>query len=256
MDAANAYAERMESHKKELSIQAKAAVFETFPAKILSLGETIESFKSITSPFHPSNPTTIPDLTILTLPSHIPTERVQSPSEKANGIVDGETKETTKGEDDDEHEEMSLRTGLKTNPVYKTIGEMLGKEGEDVLAVCMALRMWLFTVTPAVEEGNNTGVEIQEMALSSLNSLHNLGSDCCNYLTTARQNRAALARQYLRAPGIEDRGLALEEGDKVEVFGARQLVMLLQSKYLEVMGIFQRNWGKICEPKGQRDTWH
>jgi hypothetical protein len=113
----------------------------------------------------------------------------------------------------------------------------------------MALRMWLFTVTPAVEEGNNTGksslsaltkkkrlfrlehshnlffpvakgVEIQEMALSSLNSLHNLGSDCCNYLTTARQNRAALARQYLRAPGIEDRGLALEEGDKVEVFGA------------------------------------
>ncbi len=26
---------------------------------------------------------------------------------------------------------------------------------------------------------------------------------------------------------------------------SRQLIMLLQSKYLEVMGIFQRNWGKV-----------
>ncbi len=84
----------------------------------------------------------------------------------------------------------------------------------------MILRNWLFTVTPAVEEGNNTGVEIQEMALSAVNSLHNLGSDCCNYLSTARQNRAAMARLYLRTPGIEDRRLALEEGDRVEVFGA------------------------------------
>jgi hypothetical protein len=31
-----------------------------------------------------------------------------------------------------------LRTGLKTNPVYKTIGELMGKEGEDVLAVCVS----------------------------------------------------------------------------------------------------------------------
>ncbi len=50
-----------------------------------------------------------------------------------NGVVKDKSQE-------DDHEEMSLRTGLKTNPVYKTIGEMLGKEGEDVLAVCVSVR--------------------------------------------------------------------------------------------------------------------
>jgi hypothetical protein len=87
-----------------------------------------------------------PDLTILALPPSVPTERVRSipvATEKivANGSALGEGKDANKGdamEEDDDIEEKSLRTGLKTNPVYKTIGELMGKEGEDVLAVCVS----------------------------------------------------------------------------------------------------------------------
>lgn len=61
------------------------------------------------------------------------------------------------------------------------------------------------------------GVEIQEMAMSYLNSLQNIAANCVDYLSTTRQNRGGMVRLYLRSPGIEDRMLALYEGDKREL---------------------------------------
>lgn len=38
------------------------------------------------------------------------------------------------------------------------------------------------------------------------------------------------------------------------LLGSRQLLNLLHSKCLETVNVFQKNWGKICEPKGRRDV--
>lgn len=53
--------------------------------------------------------------------------------------------------------------------------------------------------------------------MSYLNSLQNIAANCVDYLSTTRQNRGGMVRLYLRSPGIEDRMLALYEGDKREL---------------------------------------
>lgn len=142
-----------------------------------------------------------------------------------------------------EHEDdKPIRTGLRMNPIFEVVGKIMDQQGMEVLQFCMQIRRWMATVAPQIEEGNNTGqcfscptarghwiklysrchpgVEIQELAISYLNSLQNMGSSCIDFLSSAHQNRGGLARLYLRSPGIEDRMLALYEGDKRELFSA------------------------------------
>lgn len=149
----------------------------------------------------------------------------------------------------DDNDEKPLRTGMRTLPVLGEVGKALIKEGQDTLNICVSgvfeyaynqfcihdflllsdwfrdtiqhtIRKWLHTVTPAIEEGNNTGVEIQELSLSHINSLHNLANDCLNFLNGARQARSILIRSYLRAPGIEDRLLTIGDADEAEIGAA------------------------------------
>lgn len=220
-----------------LATRAKLVIFDLFPQRILHLQSLIDGFEDASSPFNPGHPQFVCSTTIQSVAEDILTDSsgVTTRETLSNGIappppVDGSKSASTSaalksslatadtsGEVDDDR---PLLTGLPTNPIYSLIGRVLEREGAHVLSSCSDVRRWLATVTPKIEEGNNTGVEIQELALGMLNSLQNLGSDCSNYLYTARQNRASGVRLYLRAPGIEDRRLSLEDGDRIEVFGA------------------------------------
>lgn len=258
---------RMKAYHEELAEQAEKVVFIILPSKILELSQLIDSFNSADSPFTALHPSFQCDSTILSLPSTIPTEGYR-PS-YGRGTSRGLSNTSTAGSTPDkvecnldpvpdaipvfgsidashdagalggEHEDdKPIRTGLRTNPIFDIVGEIMDQQGTEVLQFCLQIRRWMATVTPQVEEGNNTGqcnltrsgsawaqsrcagVEIQELAMSYLNSLQNMGSNCSDYLSTTRQNRGGMARLYLRSPGIEDRMLALYEGDKRELFSA------------------------------------
>lgn len=259
---------RLKAYHEELAEQAEKVVFLILPSKILELSQLIDSFNSADSPFTASHPSFQCDSAILSLPSTIPTEGYRpsygrrtsrSPSNTSAGGSTPDKVECNLDSSPDaiplfgsidashdagalggEHEDdKPIRTGLRTNPIFDIVGEIMDQQGTEVLQFCLQIRRWMATVTPQVEEGNNTGqcslypiqirvgsiamclgVEIQELAMSYLNSLQNMGSNCSDYLSTTRQNRGGMARLYLRSPGIEDRMLALYEGDKRELFSA------------------------------------
>ncbi|KAJ9115428.1 hypothetical protein QFC22_005185 [Naganishia vaughanmartiniae] len=267
-DSIKSLKQQIETYHSQLADDAESAVFVCLPSKVIELSRLVESFNRDDSPFSASHPSFDCDTTILTLPPTTPTEgfrptygrtSTQTPAEVTNSIATAQTSSTLSpafsstdashdaGALSGEHEDdKPIRTGLTTNPIFETIGKVMDQQGADVLRFCMQIRRWMATVTPQVEEGNNTGVEIQELAISYLNSLQNMGSDCSNYLVTTRQPRGGMVRMYLRSPGIEDRMLALYESDRRELFSARQLLNLLQSKCMETMNVFQKNWNKIC----------
>lgn len=262
---------RMNEYHESLAEQAEKAIFVVLPSKILELSQLIDSFNNVDSPFAASHPAFHCDTTILSLPSTIPTEgyfpsygRRSSRTSTNSSAADCTSTDKTEcngnalpntmpafgsidashdaGALGGEHEDdKPIRTGLRTNPIFDLVGKIMDQQGTDILQFCMQIRKWMATVTPQVEEGNNTGqlwlsatlsvsrhaksirilgVEIQELAMSYLNSLQNMGSNCSDYLSTTRQNRGGMARLYLRSPGIEDRMLALYEGDKRELFSA------------------------------------
>lgn len=82
------------------------------------------------------------------------------------------------------------------------------------------MRKWITTVSPPVEEGNNTGEAIQGEAMSAVNTLWNGGSDLVQFHLSALNSRAAQVKLYLKSPGIEDRLLALQQSDRMEVYAA------------------------------------
>ncbi|GHJ83673.1 hypothetical protein NliqN6_0075 [Naganishia liquefaciens] len=258
----------MSEYHARLSVDAEKAIFVNVPSKILDLSTLIDSFEDPDSAFTHRHPAFVCDFGITSLPPDIPTEGFFKYDRKASTSSHGSPANTSvnpvpsltdashdAGALGGSHEDdKPIRTGLPTNPIFELVGKQMEREGAEIVRACMQMRRWMAIVTPQVEEGNNTGVEIQELAMSYLNSLQNIAANCVDYLATTRQNRGGMVRLYLRSPGIEDRMLALYECDKRELTTARQLLNLLHSKCLETVNVFQKNWGKICEPKGRRDV--
>jgi hypothetical protein len=175
----------MKAYHEDLAEQAEKAVFIVLPSKILELSQLIDSFNSAGSPFTASHPCFKCDSTILALPSTIPTEGYRpsygrSSRSPSNSSTGGTT--SVKSESDldplavvtpafgtidashdagalgGEHEDdRPIRTGLRTNPIFDVVGKIMNQQGAEVLRFCMQIRRWMATVTPQVEEGNNTG---------------------------------------------------------------------------------------------------
>ncbi len=150
-----------QAQKALLSTQARQAVFESFPEKIMCeliaasslmlehtliappphshLGQLIQSFAEPSHPLHASNIN--PDMTIFCLPPSVPTEPAARSPPAGKTALNGAAKEGTANgapaEGDEEDDEKSLRTGLRTNAVFRTMGDMLQKEGESTLEICV-----------------------------------------------------------------------------------------------------------------------
>jgi hypothetical protein len=176
---------RMKAYHEDLAEQAEKAVFIVLPSKILELSQLIDLFSTAGSPFTVSHPCFKCDSTILSLPSTIPTEGYRPSygrSSRSPSNSSAEGTDSVKSECDlepladvtpafssidashdagalgGEHEDdKPIRTGLRTNPIFDVVGRVMDQQGTEVLRFCMQIRRWMATVTPQVEEGNNTG---------------------------------------------------------------------------------------------------
>ncbi|KAJ9102981.1 hypothetical protein QFC19_004538 [Naganishia cerealis] len=185
-DSINALKREIEAYHSRLSDEAERAVFVVLPLKVLELSRLVESFSNGNkdSPFTVLHPSFECDTTILTLPATTPTEGYR-PSYCKTPLTPSSVEESTPvdamqsvgtilsadspafsatdashdaGALSGEHEDdKPVRTGLATNPIFELVGKLMEEQGADVLRFCMQIRRWMATVTPQVEEGNNTG---------------------------------------------------------------------------------------------------
>lgn len=179
-DSIKALKQQIETYHSQLADDAERAVFVCLPSKVLELSRLVESFNCDDSPFAASHSSFDCDATILTLPSTTPTEGFRPSYGKASsqtlveGVASTDTAQTPSftgspmfsatdashdaGALSGEHEDdKPIRTGLATNPIFDVVGKVMDQQGADVLRFCMQIRRWMATVTPQVEEGNNTG---------------------------------------------------------------------------------------------------
>lgn len=163
---------RMNEYHAGLATDAEKGIFVVLPSKILGLSTLVESFDDPDSPFTHRHPAFVCDFVITALPPDIPTEGFlkygrSSPS-SSNGSRASMAVKVASREADASHDagalggshedDKPIRTGLPTNPIFELVGTQMEREGAEVVRVCMQLRRWMATVTPQVEEGNNTGM--------------------------------------------------------------------------------------------------
>jgi hypothetical protein len=159
---------RMHEYHASLANDAEKAIFVVLPLKILELSTTIESFEDPDSLFTHRHPAFVCDFEITALPTDVPTEGYRKCSVGSSGSSNGspvdnaapsaaDASNDTGALGGSHEDDKPIRTGLPTNPIFALVGEQLDREGAEVVRVCMQMRRWMATVTPQVEEGNNTG---------------------------------------------------------------------------------------------------
>ncbi|KAH9824825.1 proteasome activator pa28 [Melampsora americana] len=128
--------------------------------------------------------------------------------------------------------------------------EVLDTHTRQIIDFFDLVQTYLILKTPVAEEGNNTGVEIQQQCARTVVDARRFVVGCENYLKLYHTQRAKLASKCLKYPQIEDYQRALTERDHEECRDCRYLLARLRLQCLAVVDILHKNFEKVDDPKG------
>lgn len=128
--------------------------------------------------------------------------------------------------------------------------EVLESHIRQIIDFFDLVQTYLILKTPVAEEGNNTGVEIQQQCARTLADARRFVVGCENYLKLYHTQRAKLASKCLKYPQLEDYQRALTERDHEECRDCRYLLVRLRLQCLAVVDVLHKNFEKVDDPKG------
>lgn len=128
--------------------------------------------------------------------------------------------------------------------------EFLESQIRSVIELFDSVQMFLILKTPVAEEGNNTGVEIQQQCARTLVDARRFVLGCENYLKLYHTQRAKLASKCIKYPQLEDYQRALVERDHEECRDCRYLLVRLRMQCVAVADVLHKNFEKVNDPKG------
>lgn len=135
-------------------------------------------------------------------------------------------------------------------PHILQLWDFLESQIRGVIDLFDAVQMYLILKTPVAEEGNNTGVEIQQQCARTLVDARRFVLGCENYLKLYHTQRAKLASKCIKYPQLEDYQRALVERDHEECRDCRYLLVRLRMQCVAVADVLHKNFEKVSDPKG------
>lgn len=135
-------------------------------------------------------------------------------------------------------------------PHILQLWDFLEAQIRGVIELFDAVQMFLILKTPVAEEGNNTGVEIQQQCARTLVDARRFVLGCENYLKLYHTQRAKLASKCIKYPQLEDYQRALVERDHEECKDCRYLLVRLRMQCVAVADVLHKNFDKVNDPKG------
>uniref|UniRef100_A0A914EB61 Proteasome activator PA28 C-terminal domain-containing protein n=1 Tax=Acrobeloides nanus TaxID=290746 RepID=A0A914EB61_9BILA len=116
------------------------------------------------------------------------------------------------------------------------------------------LRLWISLLIPRIMDGNNFGVEVQEVVKKQINSL---GVYCGNFLYAlsdlGTKNRAELAYDLVRHPNLKAYKEAIHELDTKEFLNMRIFMSAVRDDANILHDLIMKNIEKIEQPRGDEE---
>lgn len=128
--------------------------------------------------------------------------------------------------------------------------EVLETHTRQLIDLFDQVQLFLIMKTPSAEEGNNTGVEIQQQCAKTIVEARRFVVGCESYLKLYHTQRAKIASKCLKYPQLEDYQRALVERDHEECKDCRYLLTRLRVQCIAVTDVIHKNFDKVCDPKG------
>lgn len=133
--------------------------------------------------------------------------------------------------------------------------EDIKRETSELIEVVGDIKLWIQLNVPRIEDGNNFGVGIQEVAIQQLARAEDSAFGFSDAIVKYHIERAKLATKVIKYPNVMDYQQAISQLDEKEWLHIKITHVDIRNTYSMLYDLLAKNWEKVVKPKNE-DTHH
>ena len=227
-----------ERYKTNLEVKAKELIMYFFPHKTVQLNKWLEE--------------NLPLDSISSCHQFLKENASKSSSKKPNNSSVSKEVASTSQSNTSKTTDVSNDDRLKCNKTFKKVHDFIKQELFTVRTEMNTIRMWVRTLVPKIEGGNNSGVMVQERVMSELKAIEDLNTSCVFDIKNYYMSRAKLVKKALKYPDVEDTQMSVNENDEQHYFWCRRVVNQVRNVYFNMQDFLIKNIDSIENPRSSR----
>ena len=149
-----------------------------------------------------------------------------------------------------------LRTSVSINGSMNMISNLITKEVIEMIHITTTLKMDISLKMPAIQEGNNFGVEIQEDVVDDLSRAENGALDAIDQIANYHQIRSKAISKVLKWPKIGDYRYALQQFDNSHLATLKSMTIDLRNSYIILHDTITKNLEKLKKPREESSRYY
>ncbi|KAF9076055.1 proteasome activator pa28 REG alpha beta subunit [Rhodocollybia butyracea] len=242
---------QVEIFNTEARIAGSEVVFSKLPRKvdrILRLEQLILSTSNIDSPFRSRSDGT--DTTVYPPPLDFSEE----PSKKRKTSIANSTHNESSRNLQSDIQYARFPNLVLENKHVKSVQSIIKAECEELISYIDTVNLWVSSVVPKIEDGDNFGVGVLLEIMGELQRAQECAYNLRDKGLMNHLGRAKICSKLIKYPFIEDYTSALKEYDDKQIYLARQSLYDLRSLYATLTDITQKNIAKIHAPRSNNGS--
>merc|ERR1711991_621928 len=141
-----------------------------------------------------------------------------------------------------------------TNVVLKKVVEIVKKELAEFVENVSTIKVWIQLLTPAIADGNNFGVSVQEECITEFARAEENAFSTLDTISKYYLQRAKLVTKRKKYPQVEDYSRCIIETDEKVYVTLRLSLMDLRNFYGLLHDMLAKNLDKVVAPRGATDS--
>lgn len=137
-----------------------------------------------------------------------------------------------------------------SNAVLVEMIEIVKKELSEFCENASTIKVWIQLLTPAISDGNNFGVSVQEEVIQEFGRAEENAFNALDTISKYYLQRAKLITKRNKYPLVEDYRQCIRQTDEKVYITMRLSLMDLRNNYSLLHDMLQKNYPKVVNPRG------
>eukprot|EP01084_Bolivina_argentea_P164168 285445_1 len=152
------------------------------------------------------------------------------------------------------NKQIELKNNIycSTNEEIEKLNNLIKIEVKELINYLDQIALFINLHIPAIEDGNNFGVQIQEQMKSMVSNGQISAQDFLRNIPKFHSLRAKLISKIMKYPNLEDYKISIIELDYKQLLMLKHCLRDLRNNYWILHDVLTKNWNKIIKPKGDK----
>ena len=140
------------------------------------------------------------------------------------------------------------------NAVLAEMIDVVKVELAEFVEGASTIKVWIQLLTPAIADGNNFGVSVQEEVVQEFGRAEENAFNALDTISKYFLQRAKLISKHMKYPLLDDYSRCIREVDEKVYITLRLSMMDLRNNYLVLRDMLHKNFTKVVAPRGANDS--